>query len=82
MSSESRLFGQLAIHYKLVTPDQLAAATRKQADDGGSRPLGELLVELGLLQPAQLERLLEIQRQVLARNAAAATAAAAPPPAP
>jgi twitching motility protein PilT len=77
MSSESRLFGQLAIHYKLVTPDQLAAATRKQADDGARRPLGELLVELGLLQPAQLERLLEIQRQVLERNAAAA--AAAPP---
>ncbi len=69
---ENRLLGQLATHYKLVTPDQLAEATRQQAHEGGTRPLGDVLVEMGLLQPAQLTRLLELQQQVLARNAAAA----------
>jgi twitching motility protein PilT len=86
MSAETHLLGRLAVHYKLVTADQLAEATRKQAREGHVRNLGEILVELGLLEPAQLARLLEVQKQLLAQQQAAAGAPApatpSPPPRP
>jgi twitching motility protein PilT len=82
VSSQLQLLGRLAVHYKLVTADQLSEATRKQARDGNVRPLGEVLVEMGFLQPAQLTRLLEIQRQVAAQAATAPPAAPAPAPPP
>jgi twitching motility protein PilT len=81
MSAEPHLLGRLAVHYKLVTPDQLAEATRKQARDGHVQNLGDVLVELGLLQPAQLGKLLEVQRQLLAQQAAARPAPAPAAPA-
>jgi twitching motility protein PilT len=82
MSANPHLFGHLAVHYKLVTPDQLAEATRRQAKDEHSRPLGEYLVEMGLVTPAHVAKLLEVQRGVLAKQAAERAAGAPAPPAP
>jgi len=88
MSADRNLFGHLAIHYKLVTADQLAEATRRQGKDERPRPLGEYLVEMGLLTPAHVEKLLAVQRDLVAKQAAARAAGAppaapeAPPPAP
>ncbi len=78
MSEAPNLFGRLAVHYKLVTPDQLAEATRQQARDGHQRPLGDYLVEMGLLTAAHIEKLLAVQREIAAKQVAAP--AAAPPP--
>jgi twitching motility protein PilT len=85
VSGEPHLLGRLAVHYKLISHDQLAEATRLQARAETPRTLGDVLVDLGMLKPEQLARLLEIQRQmVAARTAPAQPAAAAPkaPPAP
>ena len=89
MSEAPNLFGRLAVHYKLVTPDQLAEATRQQARDGHQRPLGDYLIEMGLLTQAHVEKLLAVQRDLAAKQAAAAppapqpatATAPAPPPA-
>ena len=48
------LFGRLAVHYKLVTLDQLNEATREQARNGGNQPLGQLLVAKGVINAGQL----------------------------
>ncbi|HSM13239.1 MAG TPA: type IV pilus twitching motility protein PilT [Thermoanaerobaculia bacterium] len=80
MSPEINLFGHLAVHYKLVSRDQLAEATRRQEREGHVRPLGLVMVEMGLLTTQQMNRLLEIQKQVLEKQAAKAAAAATPAP--
>ncbi len=77
MSQEAGLLGHLAVHYKLVTPDQLAEAVRRQAKEEWKRPLGDLLIEAGLLSRVNLEKLLAIQKQMQAKQAAAAAEAAA-----
>ena len=41
-SSEAMLLGRLAVHYKLITADQLAAATHQQARQGGHPPIGDI----------------------------------------
>ncbi|RIL05015.1 MAG: hypothetical protein DCC71_11845, partial [Proteobacteria bacterium] len=68
--SNDALLGRIAIHTKLITPDQLNAATAEQGRSGGRRRLGEILVEKGFVSAAQLEKLLVAQRQVLAKQAA------------
>ena len=72
------LLGRLALHYKLVTQDQLAEATRQQAREGGRRKLGEVLVDAGLISPRRLEQLLAVQREVQAKRRATEAAPAAP----
>lgn len=79
MSQEVGLFGKLAVHYKLVTPDQLATAVQQQAKEEWKRPLGDILVEAGLLSQVNLQKLLEVQKQMQAKQAAAAAEAAADP---
>jgi twitching motility protein PilT len=76
---DQSLIGRLAVHYKMITMDQLAAATREQGRQGAGKRLGDLLVEKGLLRPAQLAQLLKVQAQVLAKQQALATAEKAPP---
>ena len=76
---DQSLIGRLAIHYKLITADQLAAATREQNRQGGGKLLGDLLVEQGLLRPGQLAQLLKVQAQVLAKQRAGAGATPSPP---
>ena len=76
---EEGLFGRLALHYKLITEDQLAEATRLQARQATPARLGDILVELGYLQPAQIGQLLQVQREYLAKKAPAAATAAPTP---
>jgi twitching motility protein PilT len=84
MSSDpaTLLLGRLALHYKLVTQEQLVRAARMQAQEGGTRRLGEILVAEGYLSPRDLERLLVAQREVAARQEAAAAPAPAAVPVP
>jgi twitching motility protein PilT len=68
--SNDALLGRIAVHTKLITPQQLSEATALQARSGSRTRLGEVLVEKGWITPAQLEKLLVAQRQVLAKQAA------------
>jgi len=76
--SKVPLLGRLAVHYKLVTQAQLSQAL---ADQGDHTKLGEHLVSEGMIQPAQLEKLLKIQQDMLVKHRATkATEAASPGP--
>jgi len=67
------LLGRLAVHYKLITMDQLTEVTREQGRRGPQVRLGDLLVEMGYLDPGQLERIVVVQKDLLARRAGGAT---------
>jgi len=71
------LLGRIAVHHGLITMDQLAHATRVQAREGGARRLGEVLIGLGYLDEASLQRLLALQKKHL-QQAQAATSADGP----
>jgi len=62
------LIGRLAVHYKLITMEQLAAATQEQSRSP-SKKLGAILVEFKFIDADQLTQLLEAQRQYLAQQA-------------
>ena len=79
MTADASLFGRLALHYKLITREHLQEVTAQQAREGGSRKLGELLLERGWLSQAQLDALLNAQREYLAKQARAAEAPALAP---
>jgi len=76
MSRETFHLGRLAVHYKLLTPEQVAKALEEQAKAEFRQNLGDYLVSHGLLTSPQVEKLLEVQRQMLAKQAAADGAAA------
>jgi twitching motility protein PilT len=77
------LLGRIAVHLKLIDVDQLAEATRLQGQAGGEKRLGEILVERGMLTPAQLEQVLRARQQLLAKQRAKqAVAEALPAPEP
>jgi twitching motility protein PilT len=90
MGQDEVLFGRIALHYKLVSQDQLAEANSAWSQEGGLRGLGEILVERGVLNLRQLEQLRAVQRDYLAKELAkkaqqpgqAAAPAPAPEPAP
>ena len=65
-----RRIGDLLVERKLLSPDQLAGALRRQG--GAGRPLGELLVEDGLLEEEQLLEVLGRQLRVEGRDIDAA----------
>ncbi len=73
------LLGRLAVHYKLVTLDQLNEITKLQARMGSEQPLGQLLVAKGLIKPQQLEHLIKAQRDYIAKQAGAKPAPAGAP---
>jgi twitching motility protein PilT len=78
------LLGRLAIHLEMIGMDQLAELTREQARAGGTN-LGELMLQKGLITRLQLDKLLQAQKQVIAKQRAkqqadAALAAADPEP--
>ena len=85
LPSDTPLLGRLALHYKLVTREQLERAARLQVEEGGTRRLGEILIAQGSLSERDLERLLAAQRELLAKQQAQAQTpapgAAAPAPA-
>jgi twitching motility protein PilT len=62
------LIGRLAVHYQLITMEQLAAATHEQGR-APTKMLGAILVEQGFINPTQLAQLVEAQRQYLAQQA-------------
>ena len=78
------LLGRLAVHLKMISMDQLAEAVRMQGRAGeDATPLGEILVEQGFIDRAQLTKLMAAQQQVLAKQKGkAGPVAAAPAPAP
>jgi len=85
---EDALIGKIAVHYKLVSAEQLAQATQRQAGSGKS--IGDVLRELKMISAEQLAWLKQAQAQVLARQSNGAApapsspgpAAAAPAPGP
>ena len=83
---DASLFGRIALHFKLISREQLQEVTAQQAREGGQRRLGELLVERGWITEQQLAALLAAQRDYLARKAPPgsppAVAPAAPEPTP
>jgi twitching motility protein PilT len=76
-ATEDLLFGRIALHYKLVTREQLLEVAQAQARDGDRRRLGEILLEQGVLSARQVEQILAVQRDYAAKHAGGA-----PPPSP
>ncbi len=68
-ASNGRLLGRIAVQAKLITMDQLSEATRQQGRTGAR--LGDIFVGNGWVTPIQLEKILAIQRKLLAEHAAA-----------
>ncbi len=80
-ASNGRLLGRIAVQAKLITMDQLAQATRQQGRTGAR--LGDIFVGNGWVTPEQVEKLLAIQRKLLAEHAASRALereAPSPPP--
>ena len=83
--SDDLLFGRIALHYKLVTREQLVEASQVQAREGNARRLGEILIERGVLNSRQVDQILAVQRDYASKQPgppAQPAAPAAPPPAP
>ncbi|MEE3331549.1 MAG: ATPase, T2SS/T4P/T4SS family, partial [Myxococcota bacterium] len=73
----SALLGRLAIQLKMITMDQLAEATAEQGRHPDKR-LGEILVAQGCLSEAQLAKLMQVQRDVIAKHRAKKAQEASP----
>jgi twitching motility protein PilT len=73
------LLGRIAVQAKLITMDQLTEATDQQGREGGVKNLGQILVERGLITPQQLQKLIKIQKDYLAKLQAKKDSAAAAP---
>ena len=86
LGPDDLLFGRIALHYKLVTQEQLTEAAAQHAGEGGLRGLGEILVEQGRLNERQLEQLRAVQRDYQAKQRAqtapATESPGIPPPPP
>lgn len=79
-SQEDVVLGRIALHYKLVSQEQLNAAIQRQAAD--QRPLSALLLELKVISAEQAKWLAQAQAQYIAKQGGAAAAPAAKPSAP
>ena len=80
LAEDDVLFGRIALHYKLVTPDQLNEAAARRTQDGAGRRLSDLLVDNGVLTAVQLQKLLAVQQDYIAKRDAAAQMAPLAPP--
>jgi twitching motility protein PilT len=82
-AAEASLLGRIALHYKLVTQEQLQEALRTQARPGeAKRPLGDILLQMNVISQEQLAWLLNAQVQMEKKQAAAAAPAPSPAAAP
>jgi twitching motility protein PilT len=63
------LIGRLAIQCKMITMEQLQLATREQGRDP-ERRLGDIFVELGYVNNAQIEKLKKLQRELVIKHRA------------
>jgi twitching motility protein PilT len=81
MSSKTPLplLGRIAVHLQLISEEQLADATRHQAETGGNKNIGTILKEKRYLTEAQLQQVLKARDQLVAKQRAAQAVAAADP---
>jgi twitching motility protein PilT len=77
-SPDDILFGRLALHYKLITKGQLEEVSGLLALAGGRRQLKDILTEMGYLNPRQVEQILIVQRDYLAKKQIEREAAGVP----
>ncbi len=75
------LVGRLAIHYRILTKEQVAEAVRRWRQEHPGQDLGAFLAAEGYLTPEVLAKLERARAKYLARDDAAAGAAAEPAPA-
>ncbi|HEV8238477.1 MAG TPA: type IV pilus twitching motility protein PilT [Thermoanaerobaculia bacterium] len=81
MSTDASLLGRLALHYKLLTRDQLVESLQQQEREGHRRKIGDIWVENGWMTPQRFDQLLRAQREYEERQrtqAAPVEPAAAP----
>jgi twitching motility protein PilT len=71
------LLGRIALQLKMITPDQLAQATRKQAESASAKNIGQILCELGFLTQPQLAQILKAREQLVAKQKAMQAVASA-----
>jgi twitching motility protein PilT len=62
------LLGRLAVHLKMISLEQLNEALRVQGQSGEERSLGLVFRELGFLNQGQIEKLVEAQKRVIAKE--------------
>ena len=67
-SSNEILLGKITIRMNLITEEKLAQCLRIQEGEPDGKSLGEILVEKGYLDPAQLKKVLEVQKRALERK--------------
>ncbi len=63
------LIGRLAIQCKMITMEQLREATREQGRNP-ERRLGDILIELGFVDDAQVQKLKKLQRDLVVKHRA------------
>jgi len=73
------LLGRLALHYKLLTREQIGEAMRQRQAAGSTLALGEYLVVAGLLDRPTLQRLEMAREELLRRQGQASPAPSAAP---
>ena len=71
-SQEDALLGRIAVHYKLISQEQLTSAAQRQASD--PKPLSALLQELKFISADQAKWLAQAQAQYLAKQGGGAPA--------
>ena len=64
----SSLLGRIAVSAKLISQEQLLEALGAQDHHGATKHLGDILLELGYVSPAQLEWLLRAQTLFIERQ--------------
>jgi twitching motility protein PilT len=69
LAEDDVLFGRIALHYKLVTQDQLTDVAAQQIREGGERRLPDLLVERGILTARHVQQVLTVQQEYVAKRA-------------
>ncbi|MCA2981941.1 MAG: PilT/PilU family type 4a pilus ATPase [Myxococcaceae bacterium] len=75
-TQEDALVGRIALHYKLISPEQLSAASQRQSTD--RRPLSALLVDLKFISTAQAKWLDHARQQFFSKNPGSTGATPAP----
>jgi twitching motility protein PilT len=61
--SHGGLFGKIAVHMKFIDQTQLRKAVEICGQHGGTRRMGDVLVDLGWMNVVQVNRVLEFQKQ-------------------
>lgn len=76
------LLGRLAVHFQVLTKEQVAEAMRWRRESGSPLELGQFLVAEGFVAPDVFAKLERARQQYLQKQAAEAPATAGAPPAP